>query len=141
MKEVIGIVNPVLQEFDESSLSKGVGGSETWAIEIAKCFVKLGYHVIQFCLCENWHISASGVEYVPIKLFEARCQYQRFDYMIVSRCVNFVLYDDDGHPYIHDISKIISSTKCCDNVYMMVHDVYIIDNADTSQKDKDCRTV
>ena len=130
MKEVIGIVNPVLQEFDESSLAKGVGGSETWAIELSKCFVKLGYHVIQFCLCRDWHISQSGVEYVPIKLFEARCQYQHFDYMIVSRAVNFVLYDNDSNPYVYDISKIISSSKCCDNVYLMAHDIYIMDSTE-----------
>ena len=117
MKKIIGIVNPVQVAFDEKSLETGCGGSETWAIEICKSFAKKeNTHVICFCYCSKWHFTKEGVEYVPYKLFEQRCNTQHFDFMIISRTIDNAL-------------DIIKKTDCCHNIYMMLHDIILWEKA------------
>lgn len=109
MKKILGIYCGKLGGYhwdEEIILAKGGGGSETWAVEIAREFQKRGFHVILFGETERWHFAPSGVEYVPCELFERRCTYQYFDYFISSRQIN-------------ELTQEI----CCPNVYIMSHDI------------------
>lgn len=85
--------------------TQGAGGSETWAVEIAAAFQKMGFHVIVFGNPDFWKFDNDGVEYVPYYLFEHRCQYQQFDYFISSRRV------DEITPYLE-----------CPNIYIISHE-------------------
>ena len=110
MKKVIGIYYNT--KFSEISFETGCGGSETWAIQISKEFVKRGYHVVIFSQYEDWYFFNSGVEYVPLYLYESRIQYQKFDYFIFVRSLDesydtFVKYND------------------CTNIYLQSHDMFI----------------
>ena len=110
MKKVLGILYNT--NFNESSFSTGCGGSETWAIQISKEFIKRGYHVIIFSQWEEWFFFNSGVEYVPISLYESRIKYQHFDEFIFVRSLDsyydiFVKYND------------------CENIYLQSHDMFI----------------
>ena len=110
MKKVIGIYYNA--NFSEESFETGCGGSETWVIQISKEFIKHGYHVIVFSQYETWILNNSGVEYVPLFLYESRIQYQNFDYFIFVRSLDeaydtFVKYNN------------------CENIYIQSHDMFI----------------
>lgn len=117
MKEVVGIycgnVNGDNELFWDSDVyeMKGLGGSETWAVEIGKFFQKNGYHTIIFGNPEVWHFDKDGVEYVPYYYFEHRCQYQHFDYLIVSRRVDILSCDE----------------IYCKNIFLMSHEIGLFD--------------
>ena len=110
MKKTIGILYK--SNFNESSFEIGCGGSETWAIQLSKEFTRKGYHVIIFSEYEDWFLFDSGVEYVPLNLFESRIQYQYFYAFIFVRSLDsyydtFIKYND------------------CDNMYLQSHDMFI----------------
>ena len=110
MKKVLGIYYN--SKFSEESFVTGCGGSETWAIQISKEFIRHGYHVIVFSQYKNWFIYNSGVEYVPLSLFESRIQYQHFYAFIFVRSLDnfydtFIKYND------------------CENIYIQSHDMFI----------------
>ena len=112
MRKVIGIYYNAT--FEESSFETGCGGSDTWVIQIAKQFVREGFHTIVFCDSESWKLTSNGVEYVPLNLFEYRCEYQHFDYFIITRMFNEHLY-----------YKLV---ECgCKNIYIQSHDPFIWD--------------
>lgn len=109
MKKVIGIYCGNLTDYkwDEQSIIKnGGGGSETWAVELAKAFNDFGFHVIVFGNPDCWKFANSGVEYVPHQMFGHRIQYQKFDYFISSR-------------HISELTTDLS----CPNIYIMAHDI------------------
>jgi hypothetical protein len=109
MKKVIGIYSGGYSDNfwnEESILNEGGGGSETWAVQLAQEFQKLGFHVIVFGNPEMWCFSLSGVEYLPKRMFKERIKYQRFDYFIFSR----------------DVSELTPELSCS-NVYIMSHDI------------------
>ena len=110
MKNVIGILYN--SDFNETSFESGCGGSETWVIQLSKEFVRKGYHVIIFSKYNNWYFFESGVEYVPIDLFESRIQYQQFYSFIFVRSLDsyydtFIKHND------------------CENIYIQSHDMFI----------------
>lgn len=115
MKKVIGIYTYYhgINEpyWDENS--NNMGGSETWTIQMANEFQKMGFHVIVFGNPQNWHFSSLGVEYVPRFSLNSRCEYQRFDYFISSRTAV-------------ELTPKIN----CDNIYIMSHEA-IINGANT----------
>lgn len=116
MKKVIGIYCGEMtyntgQKWDSDIIRREpCGGSETWAVELSSQFKKLGFHVIVFCNCENWHFDSEGVEYVPFWLYKSRCEYQYFDYFIASRVIN---------GFIDELE--------CPNIYIMCHERGIFD--------------
>lgn len=112
MKKVLGIFYN--SSFTEESFETGCGGSETWAIQLAKEFSKRNYHVIIFCHCESKTYD-SGVEYVPISLYESRIKYQYFTYFIFTRSID-VSYD------------IFIANNDCRNIYIQSHDMFIWEN-------------
>lgn len=110
MKKTIGIYYN--SKFNESSFETGCGGSETWLIQIAKEFVRKGYHVIIFNDGNSWEISQNLVEYVPISLFKFRCEHQHFDYFIMTRLLDENVYD-----------TVVSTG--CKNIFLQSHDMFI----------------
>ena len=111
MKKVVGIYCGSMtynagQKWDSYVVrSEPCGGSETWAVEIASQFNKIGFHVIVFCNCKTWIFDNEGVEYVPYTLYKSRCEYQHFDYFIISRVVEGLI------PELN-----------CPNIYLMCHE-------------------
>jgi len=110
MKKTLGILYN--ENFNESSFESGCGGAEAWTIQIAKEFINHNYHVIIFSQYEDWFLYDSGVEYVPIRFFKSRIQYQYFDEFIFVRSLDkfydiFVKYND------------------CENIYLQSHDMFI----------------
>lgn len=120
MQKVIGFVYLYTSfQLDETYLKDeskgGLGGSETWLIQISAELAKNpDYHIIVFCNCESWHFSEDGVEFVPLYLMPSRCKYQHFDAMIIGR-----LFDN----FDMNINTIIKETNCCDNVYALAQDL------------------
>lgn len=110
MKRILGIFYN--SKFNETSFEIGCGGSETWAIQIAKEFVKRNYHVIIFCDCNEWYFYDSGVEYVDISYFLGRIQYQHFDEFIFTRSL-----DNSYDEFINH--------NDCENIYLQSHDQFI----------------
>lgn len=111
MKKVIGIFcgnNGTIWD-SETAKTTGLGGSETWAIELAKRFSKKGFYTIVFGTPSKNFIDEDGVEYVNVASYPHRLQYQHFDYFICSRQVD---------PIVNELD--------CKNVYVMVHDTTIL---------------
>lgn len=113
MKKVIGIYYRAI--FEEESFETGCGGSDAWVIQIAKEFVRQGYHVTVFRNGDNWKFTNSMVEYCDTNLLPLRCTYQHFDYFIFTRCFN------------EDVYKMVVGTGC-ENIYVQSHDMFIWDN-------------
>lgn len=110
MRKVIGIYYKA--NFNESSFETGCGGSDTWVIQIAKEFVRHNYHIVVFSEYDSWEITNSGVEYVPIDVFQMRCGYQHFDYFIMTRLISPDVYD-----------TIVNNG--CKKIYLQSHDMFI----------------
>jgi hypothetical protein len=88
---------------------KGIGGSETFIIEISKYVQKSGYYnVIVFCNCENSEIY-EGVKYSPLIEFFNFIQVNHVDTCIVSRYTEYV-------PVCLNCDNI-------KNVYISLHDL------------------
>lgn len=110
MKKVIGIIDQNGIDYDESVIINGGGGSETWTAYLSHELELRGYHVIIFNGSNQyWHFDEYGVEWVPFQFIDGRMEYQKFDYIIVTR-----LYEDM-------IDKI-KSHGCCDKVILQAHD-------------------
>ena len=119
MKKIVGIINDMAIDFDESSVNTGCGGSETWVIEIAKEFVRQGYYVYVFSANSCWHMSGNGVEYVPLVMINYILNYQHIDYFLISRQISYDLLE---------IFKKVEE-RFNNNIYCVAHDVaYCIEN-------------
>lgn len=113
MEKVIGIIDGTGGNYDSSTLeTTGLGGSETWTVQLSMQFKSRGYHVIIFNGTDNWHFDKYGIEWVPLSFFKSRIKYQSFDRIIISRIYN---------GYIDAINK----ESCCWNIYVQAHDVGI----------------
>lgn len=115
-KETIGIFigNHYNQYWDEHTVENGMGGSETWAIELGKALANRGYEIIMYAnpseehdVCEGFHLKHSDAYFVDILT-------NAYDYFIYSRFVGYI------SPYLK-----------CHNVYVMVHDIYPISDDET----------
>lgn len=118
VKKVIGIYcgAPYPREWDETSLNEGLGGSESWAIYLSNEFANRGYKIVIFNTCSENHISKEGVEYINYLQFDSYCENNSFDYFISSR-----------------LTEEISENIKCDNIYIIAHDLVII-NDDIKEK-------
>ena len=89
-------------------LTKGVGGSETYIIEMARYIQKRGdYKVIVFCNCLEQSVF-EGVEYIPIAQFMPFAKSKYIHTCIISRFSEYVPVAIIGN---------------VDNVYMVLHDL------------------
>jgi len=111
MKKVIGIIDKIGIDYDEKSIEIGLGGSETWTVQISHEFQKWGYHVIVFNgTNQYWHFDNFGVEWVPYQLLQSRLDYQKFDYIIITR-------------FYEGLINLIEDKNCCDKIFIQCHDI------------------
>lgn len=120
MKAIIGIYcgelyfpEELIHHWDESNLLKGgIGGSEVWAIEISKQFVKNGYRCIIFGDPDKCHIDKSGVEYITKERTTAILKATKFKYFITSRK-----------------TFILEQNIKAEHIYLMLHDPFVLFSA------------
>jgi tetratricopeptide (TPR) repeat protein len=63
-KTIVFVVDGGFESWSGESIEKrGVGGSETHIIEMSRCFVLRGFHVVVFCRCDDEILYDNGVEY------------------------------------------------------------------------------
>lgn len=117
MKKSVGIyVGPYYYNWDDTSVEAGIGGSESWALEVALELSKLGYEVIVYADPVAPKELNSSCQLVPyIQYFSDLQQGRRFDYFIYSRVI------DQVSPWLK-----------CDNIYAMAHDVTLISHRPNS---------
>lgn len=113
MKKIIGIIYD--EKFDECMIDGACGGSETWAIQIAKYFVRAGYAVVMF-RPGSWTISNSFVEYSSQQLFKHKIETTKFEAIIFSRNIDKTRYNN------------ILESGCTKNIYVQAHETFIWEN-------------
>lgn len=124
MKKILIIV-PSGLSFNENSLFKqGVGGSETWAIQLSNALRNLGNSVTIVGMCST-HVAESGIEYFSTSEMDKILKTRKFDLVIISR----------QHS---DILDKIDSYKTTDNAIIQAHDPDIVGNSFNSIKDLPC---
>ena len=90
-------------------LSKGIGGAETFVIEMARYIQKSGYYqVIVFCNCEEVD-NFEGVQYVPLLRFFDFMQKNYIDTCIISRYTEYL--------------PLCLQSDNIENVYVSMHDL------------------
>lgn len=95
---------------NENGLYSGaLGGSETWAIQLAEAFVRKNAEVTLVCPTPS-HLSVKGVLYINNTELGSLLKYHKFDLVIISRVVGNLL-------------EIIDENKTSDNVFIQAHDV------------------
>ena len=89
-------------------LSKGVGGSETYIIEMARYIQEHGhFKVVVFCNCVNQSMF-EGVDYIPLDRFQPFAKQVKVDTCIISRFTEYVPVAIQGQ---------------VDNIYIVLHDL------------------
>lgn len=114
MKKILVIVN-FGPAFDETSLNKaGVGGSETWAIQLAESFSRKGNDVSILCNCKTHYTYAGNnfVKYVSLNDADSCLRFNKFDLVIISRQYS-------------NLIQIIDDLNASSNVYIQAHDTEI----------------
>lgn len=110
------IINVVEWPFDENSLIiAGLGGSETWCVQLAEAFNRKKQDVTVLCCCET-HQTHSGVKYINYYEINNVLSQQKFDLIIISRHYSNLLSGIDYY-------------KTSDNVFIQAHD-YVISGDD-----------
>ena len=119
MKQTIVIISSNIK-IDPTNKT-GIGGSETWVIEIAKQFSLHGFNVMVFSPDSPWLIY-SNVQYIPINLLNDILSYTKVDYFFMSRY------------FYSDTLNIINKYSLNHNLYIIAHDTAImLDNIDITQ--------
>jgi len=78
-------------------LTKGMGGSETWVIEMAKYISQTNkFHVVVFCKCDKPEFYEK-VGYNPIELFHDFIAKNTVEYCIISRYTEYIPVAIHGH--------------------------------------------
>jgi predicted O-methyltransferase YrrM/tetratricopeptide (TPR) repeat protein len=89
-------------------LTKGVGGSETYIIEIARWIQKAGrFQCVVFCKCEKPELF-EGVQYIPLSVYPEYIMKNKIHTAIVSRFSEYIPLTYVGF---------------IDNVYLVLHDL------------------
>lgn len=99
-----------MHHWDENNLIEGgIGGSEIWAIEIAKQFIKKGYRCIIFGDPSKSYVSDSGIEYVTMEKTVDIIERTKFKYFIASRKTFILQYNIKA-----------------EHIYLMLHDPFVL---------------
>jgi hypothetical protein len=103
------IIDGGWKPWNGSSINKeGVGGSETWAIEIARGVAKSGkYRVYVFCRCNEEEIF-EGVQFYNIEKMYNFINSYKVEHCIISRYSEYI-------PVVYKSN--------CKNVYLILHDL------------------
>jgi tetratricopeptide (TPR) repeat protein len=89
-------------------LTKGVGGSETYIIEIARWVQALGkYKCVVFCKCEQPEVF-EGVEYIPLENYAQNLVNNKIHSIFISRFSEYIPMTYEG---------------MCDRIYLILHDI------------------
>lgn len=117
MKKLVGIyVGPYYYNWDETSVEAGIGGSESWSLEVALELSKLDYKVIVYADPVAPKDLNEDCQLVPYTQYFLDLQKGReFDYFIYSRVI------DQVSPWLR-----------CHNIYAMAHDVNLISHRPNS---------
>jgi len=108
-KNVVIYTGPSFERWDFRSLERGgIGGSETWAIEIAREFSNLGYRVKIFADCSDSGLKDGNydVEYLHYSQYPSYIEQNWIDYFITSRTTDTLAYNirsEKNFVMIHDI--------------------------------------
>lgn len=116
MNKVICLYDGCCANYDERSIYLGLGGSESWIVYISEALARISNtHILIYCNCNDWHIHSKykNIEYLPHNYFYNRSEYQHYDALIISRIID------------EDAIEIIKNTKCCNNIYIISHDICI----------------
>lgn len=109
-KKKIGIwTGPAWEKWTRETVDNGMGGSETWAAELAAEFSRRGYQVFLFGDCLESHIDRDGVAWIPHQEMEDTLKYDWLDVLISSR----------------SIEPIRQKRLHASQVFVMVHDIFI----------------
>lgn len=109
-KKKIGIwTGPGWEKWTRETVDAGMGGSETWAAELAAEFSRRGYQAFLFGDCQEAHIDRDGVAYYPHQEMEDVLRYDWLDVLISSR----------------SIEPIRQKNLHASQVFVMVHDVWL----------------
>ena len=94
-------------------LTSGVGGSETWVIEMARYINKLSnFEVIVFCNCEEEEIFEQ-VKYVKLERYLQVISETKIKHCIISRFSEYIPATIEGH---------------VENIYLILHDLQLSGN-------------
>jgi predicted O-methyltransferase YrrM len=96
-----------------SIVKEGVGGSETYIIEMARYIQKHSfYEVVVFCNCEQSEIF-EGVKYLPLHEFLKYASELQFEHCVISRFSEYIPVAIRGH---------------VNNIHLVVHDLTMSGN-------------
>ena len=119
INKTIGIICNIDSPFIIEDLDiKGLGGAETWIIQISLQLAINDYHVIIFNqnkFTMQYDIG-NGIEIYPIEHLDRICQYQYFEHIIINRYIN------------NDILDILKRNNNCNNLYFILHDIHLWKN-------------
>jgi predicted O-methyltransferase YrrM/GR25 family glycosyltransferase involved in LPS biosynthesis len=94
-------------------LKSGVGGSETWVIEMARYISKhSNFEVIVFCNCENEEIFEQ-VKYIKLERYLETISTIKIEHCIISRFSEYIPATIEGH---------------VENIYLILHDLQLSGN-------------
>ena len=125
INKTVGFICEVDNPFNIADLSeKGLGGAETWIINMAlKC--SENYHVIIFNqnnYSMNYNIGL-GIDIYPLEYISTITSYQYFEHLFINRRIDF------------NIIELFKMYDSCNNIYGVAHDkhfwkgpLYILDN-------------
>lgn len=119
-------------------LTKGVGGSETYIIEMAR-YIRRNFdvEVLVFCRCSEQDVF-EGVKYYPIEKFQQFVSFNEVDHCIVSRFSHYIpvaihSYVKNIHLVLHDLGptgNVIPMHNKLKNVFCLTewHKDYFLKN-------------
>lgn len=94
-------------------LTSGVGGSETWVIEMARYISQLSnFEVIVFCNCEEEEIFEQ-VKYIKLERYLQVISETKVEHCIISRFSEYIPATIEGH---------------VENIYLILHDLQLSGN-------------
>jgi tetratricopeptide (TPR) repeat protein len=126
-RTIVFVVDGGFESWSGESIEKnGVGGSETHIIEMSRCFVLRGFHVVVFCRCDEEILYDNGVEYRKIEGYIEYLESEmEVETVIVSRYPEYL-----GRLY---------AMKSVKEVVLILHDM--IQNGEIILRDEKLRRV
>lgn len=115
---------PFLEKWDAKSLEKGIGGSETAVIELAKEWTKLGYKVTIFGDPEHKGVDEFGINWLPyyffnrLDFFNIFIQWRNCEIAGKIKCRKFYV----------DLHDIVSNAKLSDEHSRNIDKVFFKSN-------------
>ena len=114
LNKTVCIVCPLDSPFNIDDLyNKGLGGAETWVIQMSLQFAANGYHVIIFNV-NNYNLCyeyGAGIDILPLYLMDVVCSYQYFEHLFINRYIE------------KNVIEKLQKYNNCNNLYFILHDI------------------